>query len=188
VADDTDRTHQAVLERGDVELAQQRTTVRPRRAIVRIDAHAAHRAHVHEEAAVGTAEGRRRVATRPDLDLEVVVLPEQHGGSDLLRVRRTGDDGGPAVVDRVPEPAGVVIRRVIRSEHLRTRAPELIDVLGRELGNRLTHRRSMPGGCRGFDVRLPAGRPVQIILRRADARSGSSRIPTAGAAQCRSGR
>ncbi len=65
-----------------------------------------------------------------DDDLEVVIARERDRGGDLLGGTWPGDDRGPPVMDRVPEAARIVVRRVAGRDDVRARAPELIDVAG----------------------------------------------------------
>jgi len=61
------------------------------------------------------------VAARPDRDLELVLAGEGHGGRDLAGRRRASDDRRASIVDRVPEPARLVVRRVTGRDDLGTR-------------------------------------------------------------------
>ena len=158
VADDADRADEAVRLRGDVELAEERAAVRPGGPGPRIRLDPAHRGHVDEESAVRAPEPGRAVAAGPDRDLEVVLAREADRGGDLLGARRAGDDRGPAIVDRVPQAAPVVVAGVLGRDHLGARAAQLIDVVWREASGCLDHPspslvpllryRSVPGSKR----------------------------------------
>jgi hypothetical protein len=73
-------------------------------------------------------EARRAVAAGSDRDLEVVVARKAHRRRDLLGARRAGDDRRPPIVDRVPQPARVVVAGVLGQDHLGARTAQLIDV------------------------------------------------------------
>ena len=68
------------------------------------------------------------MAAGTDRDLEVVLAREADRGGDLLGVRRSGDDRRPPIVDRVPEPARLVVRRVVGRDDLAARSAQLIEV------------------------------------------------------------
>ena len=111
VAHDADRAHEPVRLPRDVELAQQRAAVRVRHPSRRVHLDPAHRGQVDDEAIVHARVAGRTVPTRPDGDLQRTVAAEPDRGRDLGRARRTDDDRGPQVVDRVPQAPGVVVGR-----------------------------------------------------------------------------
>jgi hypothetical protein len=57
-----------------------------------------------------------------------VLAGETDRRGDLRGGRRPDDDGGPAIVDRIPEPARVVVRRVIRRDDVAACPAQLIEV------------------------------------------------------------
>ena len=63
-----------------------------------------------------------------DHDLEVVLTSEPDRRGDLWGGRRADDDRGPSIVDRVPEPAGIVVGRVVRRDDLAARSAQLIEM------------------------------------------------------------
>ena len=91
------------------------------------------------KSAVRTSEPGRAVAAGPDDDLEVVLAREADRGGDLLGARRSGDDRGPTIVDRVPEAARLVVARVLGRDHLGARSAQLFEVVGCYLSCCLDH-------------------------------------------------
>ena len=140
VADDADRADEAVRLGGDVELAEERAAIRSGDPGLRIDLDAAHRGQVDDEAAVGAREPGRAVAAGPDHDLEVVLAREADRRGDLRGRRRPDDDRGSPIVDRVPEPARVVVRRVAGRDDLAAVAAQLVEVAWRQRAVRVDHR------------------------------------------------
>jgi hypothetical protein len=132
VTDDADWADETVGLRGDVELAEEGAAVRPRGSRAGIGLDAAHRRHVDDDPAIRAAETGRTVATGLDRDHEVVITCEADGRGDPGGGRRSNDDRRPSIVDRVPEAASIVVRRVVGGDHL-AGAAELVEVAWREL-------------------------------------------------------
>jgi hypothetical protein len=139
VADHADRADEAVRLRGDVELAEERPSVRDGGPCGRVHLDAAHGRQVDHDSAVDAAEPGGTVAAGLHLDLEVVVAGEAHGRRDLRRRRRLDDERGPAVVDRIPQPAGVVVRRIVGGKDFANGSAELLEMTRRERGSGLDH-------------------------------------------------
>ena len=164
VADDADRADEAMGLCRNVKLPEERPAVRLRRARPRIGLDAAHVRQVDHEAAVVAGEARGAVAAGLHDDLEVALTSERNRRSDLLRSARPGDHRGPAVMDRVPEPTYLVVRRVVGGDDVGARAPELIDVVGGDARRSFNH---------AFESRSP--RPTRC----SDAASVGGEIPQA---------
>src|SRR3954454_2344994 len=139
VADDPDRADEAVRLRGDVELAEERATVRSGRSGRGVDLDSAHRAQVDHQAAIGAAQPGGAVPARPSRDLESKVASEPDRRRDLVRRRRTGDRRRPTIVDGVPETPGLVVGGVLGRDDLADCPAELVDVTWCELGGCVDH-------------------------------------------------
>ena len=140
VPDDADRAHETVGLGRDVELAEEGAPVHPRRAGHRVDDDPSHRRQVDHHAAIAARLPGGAVASGSDGQLEVVLATEADRGGDLGSAPRPDEDGGPAIVERVPEPSRIVIGRVGRRDHLAAkRSPQLIEVASRERGGRVGH-------------------------------------------------
>ena len=163
MADDAHRAHETVRLRGDVELAEERSAVRVRRAGSRVDVDAAHRRQVDDEAAVAARVARGAVPARPDGDLEPAVPPEADRGRHVGRASWPQDRRGPQVVHRVPQPARIVVGVGGRRDDLATeRTAQLLEVTWRQRGGRVgqdLHSRS--GGCGSIMARAGTVRPAR---------------------------
>jgi hypothetical protein len=135
-----------MLLRGDIELAEEGAAVRPRDPGLRVDLDPAHLGQVHEEATVGSREPRGAVTARLDHDLEVVLASELDRRRDPCGRRRAHYDGRPAIVDRIPEPARIVVPRIGRRHDLAARPAQLVQVVGRDPGGCLDHLSTLLGG------------------------------------------
>ena len=167
VADDSDRAHEAVRLRGDVELAQEGAAVRAGDAGPRIGLDAAHVRQVDDEAAVRTGEPGCGVAAGLDGDLEVVLAREGHGGRDLRRVAGASDDRRSPIVDRVPESARVVVAGVVGRDDVGARAAQLIEMARCQSS---TVSAIVPSLGLADARADPSGRPSRLSLRQPPAR------------------
>src|SRR3954451_2332998 len=114
----------------------------------------------------------RAMAAGADCELEVVLAREPNGGRDFVLRSRADDDCRAPVVDRVPEPARIVVYRVGRRDDLACkRVPEGSQLPLRESGGRSYRRRGPPVGGSGrhavspFSLRQPPARLCSMISR-----------------------
>ena len=133
VADDAGRADETVRLRGDVELAEQRAAVRTGGPGPRIRLDAAHPRTCRR--GVRHSRPRSPAALWPP-DRTVISRScsraKRTAAGDLLGARRAGDDRRPAIVDRVPQAARVVVACVLGRDHLVARSAQLIDVVWRD--------------------------------------------------------
>ena len=127
VTDDTDRADQAVRLCRDVKFAEEGATIGSGNSRFRIDNDTAHLRQVDDEAAVATLQPGGAVSAGLHDDLEGVVPCEADRRGDLRGCRGTDDDRRPPVVDRVPETARLVVRRIVGRDDLAARAAQLIE-------------------------------------------------------------
>ncbi len=140
VTDDADRADEPVRLRRDVELTEQRAAVHPRGARRRIHRHAVHRRQVHDETAVAARVPGRAVAAGADGQLEVLLAREPDRRRDVRSRPGPDDDRRPALVDRVPQPARIVVGRVPRRDDLAgERVPKAPRLVACQTGGRLHH-------------------------------------------------
>ena len=168
VAHDPDRADQPMRLRGDIELAEEGTAVRACDPPRGVDLDTTHRGHVDEEPTVGTREARGAVAAGPDRDLEVMLAGESDGRGDLRRGRRADDGRGPSIVNRVPQPPRIVVRRVVGGDDLAAGSTQLIQM-------------ARCDRCRGFDHSFP---PQANVGRRSPEANRIAARLTRGSIQC----
>jgi hypothetical protein len=128
-----------VLLSSDVELTEQGAAVGTRRPRPRVDLDPTHVREVDDEASVGSGEPDRGVTTGLHGDLEVLVATECDCGRDLLGVRRASDHRRPAVVDRIPQAARLVVLGVLGRDDIRARPAQLIEVVWGQSGGGVDH-------------------------------------------------
>ena len=116
MADDADRTHEPMLLGGDVELAEKRSTTRPRDALRGVDADIVHTAKVNDDPAVGRGMSKRAVTAAADGDFEVPFPAEPDRRDDIVDAGRPNHGGRSAIERRVPDPAGIVVARGVRGD------------------------------------------------------------------------
>ena len=150
---DAGRADEAMRLGGDVELAEERAAVDPRHARRRVDGHAAHPRHVDDEAAVTARVTRRRCGRRTGTaSARSCSRANRMAVATSVALARPDDDGRSAVVERVPQPARLVVGVVGRRDDLAAeRSAQLIEVAGSTC---------RPAGC------LPCVRPSSPMRRR----------------------
>ena len=118
MADDADRTDEAMLLGRDVKLAEERSPARPRDAGRRVDAHIVHAAEVDDDAAVGRGIAKPAMTASADGDFELPIAAEPNRRGDVVDAGRPNHDGRSTVDRRVPDPAGIVVGRVVGGNDL----------------------------------------------------------------------
>ena len=83
-----------------------------------VDAHIVHAAEVDDEAAVGRGMPKGAMTPAADGDLEVPLTTEPDRCGDIVDAGRPHHDGRSAIERRVPDPAGIVVARVVGGNDL----------------------------------------------------------------------
>ena len=132
MADDTHRADEPMRVACRVELAEERPAAGASEAPRRVDADLVHPPKVDDQAAVGCRVPDGAVTTAADGDLEVALAAESDGGDDVVDVRRSDDQGRPAIEHRVPDPPGiVVIGGIGRDDLAREGSAQLVNLSAR---------------------------------------------------------
>ena len=154
--DHPDRADEPMLGAGDVERAEERATAGAGQAGGRIDGDLVEPGEVDHDPAVARRVAERAVPAATDRDLEVALAPEPDGRDDIVDAGRPDDDGRPAIEDRVPDPASIVVCGIARGDDVAGEpAPELVELCA---GGRCALR-----GRHG--VRLPRFSPPMPLAR-----------------------
>ena len=101
-----------------VELAEERATVHPGRALGGVDPHAVHPRQVDDDPVVAGREAGDAVAAAADGDRELLLTPEADGGDHVVGIRGPGDQLRVAIDHPVPDDAGVVVPRIVAADDL----------------------------------------------------------------------
>ena len=113
MTDDADRTDETMLLRSDIELAEERSPARPRNARRGVDADIVHATEVDDDAAVGRGIAKPAMTASADSDFELPIAAEPNRRGDVVDAGRPNHDGRSTVDRRVPDPAGIVVCRVV---------------------------------------------------------------------------
>ena len=91
MTDDPDRTDEAMLLGGRIELAEERSPTRPRDALRGVDAHLVQPAEVDDDPTVGRGVPNCAVTAAADGDLEVLFTPESNCRRDIVNAGRSNE-------------------------------------------------------------------------------------------------
>ena len=125
VAHDAAGGGQTVRLRLVVDVAPQRTTLHPGRAVGGVDPHGPHRREVDDDPVVANGGAGHVVASAPYGDLQVVVAGETHGRDHVGGPDASGDQARAPVDGAVPDCSGGVVVGVVGTDQL---ASEPVDL------------------------------------------------------------
>ena len=100
-----------------VQRSEQSPALHDRPPVARVDPDRTQRRQVDHQPVLGHGVARRAVAAAPDADLEVLLACRPDRGDDIAHAGTPDDHLRTPVDDRVPDRAGLVVRRVAGNQH-----------------------------------------------------------------------